>query len=160
MSLAGSRFSPESEALPSWGLRIRWNIFTAAFERRQMLVYDVPQTATAIAAVRNHRVFIAALLAAICGLRRGEIAAVRWRAVDLDKATLSVVQSAEQTQTGVRYKEPKRGRTRNVALSASIVAELKKWRAEQSQELLRLGVRLSGDTLICTTAAGGRYPAQ
>jgi len=123
-------------------------------ERRQMQVYDVSQTVKLFEAVRGHRVFIPVVLAAMCGLRRGEIAALRWKHIDLDKASLSVVQSAEQTRAGVRYTEPKRGRTRNVALSADLVAELRAWRAEQGRELLRLGVRPGRDTLICTTAAG------
>ena len=94
------------------------------------------------------------LLAAMCGLRRGEIAALRWRNVDLDKATLSVVQSAEQTRAGVRYTEPKRGRSRNVSLSANVVDELRSWRVQQAEEMLRLGIRPTSNTLICTTAAG------
>ena len=40
-------------------------------------------------------------------------------------AQLAVVQSAEQTKAGVRYKEPKSGRARTVALSATVVAELR-----------------------------------
>lgn len=123
-------------------------------EKRMMEVYNVPQTVDLIEAVRGHRVFIPVVLAAMCGLRRGEIAALRWRNVDLDRGTLAVVQGAEQTRAGVRYKEPKRGRTRNVSLSASVVEELRAWRARQAQELLRLGIRADGDTLICTTAAG------
>ena len=123
-------------------------------DRRAMQVYDVQQTVELIDAIRGHRVFIPVVLAAMCGLRRGEIAALRWRNVDLDKGTLSVTQSAEQTRAGVRYKEPKRGRGRNLALSPFVVIELRAWRTEQAQELLRLGVRASGDTLICTTAAG------
>ncbi len=90
----------------------------------------------------------------MCGLRRGEIAALRWRNVDLDKATLSVVQSAEQTRAGVRYTEPKRGRSRNVSLSANVVDELRSWRVQQAEEMLRLGIRPTSNTLICTTAAG------
>jgi integrase len=123
-------------------------------ERRQLNVLDMAQTLALIEALRGHRVFVPTVLAALCGLRRGEIAALRWKSIDLTPARLSVVQSAEQTRVGVRYKEPKRGRNRNVALSPAVVAELKAWRAKQAQELLRLGVRLNDDTLVCTTAAG------
>ena len=123
-------------------------------ERREMQVYDVPQTVDLIEAVRGKRVFVPVVMAAMCGLRRGEIAALRWRNVDLDKATLSVVQSAEQTRAGVRYTEPKRGRSRNVSLSAGVVDELRAWRTQQAQEMLRLGIRPTNNTLICTTAAG------
>jgi integrase len=123
-------------------------------DKQEMRVYDVPQTVDLIEAVRGKRVFIPVVLAAMCGLRRGEIAALRWRNLDLDKASMSVVQSAEQTSAGVRYTEPKHGRTRNVSLSASVVEELRAWRVTQAQEMLRLGVRPTADTLICTTAVG------
>jgi integrase len=112
------------------------------------------QAATLIEAVRGHRIFVPVVMAAMCGLRRGEIAALRWCHVDLDNGTLSVVQSAEQTRAGIRYAEPKRGRTRNVALSGNAVEELRAWRVQQAQELLRLGARATDETLICTTAAG------
>jgi integrase len=123
-------------------------------DRAPINTLDVPQTAALIDAVRGHRVFIPTLLAALCGLRRGEIAALRWRNVDLDKASLSIVQSAEQTRAGVRYKEPKSGRGRAVALSTTVIEELRAWRVQQAQEFLRLGIRPTEDTLICTTATG------
>ena len=43
-------------------------------EKREMKVYDVPQTVNLIDMVRGKRVFIPVVLAAMCGLRRGEIA--------------------------------------------------------------------------------------
>jgi integrase len=46
------------------------------------------------------------VLAALCGLRRGEITALRWKAVDLDSGQLAVVASTEQTDKGaIREKE-------------------------------------------------------
>ncbi len=63
------------------------------------------------------------LLAVLCGLRRGELAALRWRNVDLTTGQIAVVESAEETKSGVRYKEPKSGRARTVALSATMVEE-------------------------------------
>ena len=41
------------------------------------------------AARRGTSIFIPILLGVLCGLRRGEIAALRWRSVDLDTGTLS-----------------------------------------------------------------------
>ena len=122
--------------------------------RATMQTYDLPQTAELIEAVRGKRVFVPTILAVLCGLRRGEIAALRWRNVDLATAQLAVVQSAEQTKAGVRYKEPKSGRARTVALSATVVAELKAHRIAQVQELLRLGKRLSDDDFVTTRADG------
>jgi integrase len=72
---------------------------------------------------------IPVMLAALCGLRRGEICALRWKNVDLDGAQIAIVESAEQTAAGVRFKEPKTGRTRTVAISATIVDALREHHA-------------------------------
>jgi integrase len=123
-------------------------------EDSPMNTYDLAHTAELIETARGKRIFIPALIAVLCGLRRGEIAALRWRNVDLGAAQLAVVQSAEQTKAGVRYKEPKSGRARTIALSATVVAELKAHRIAQAQELLRAGRRLSDDDFVVAQADG------
>jgi integrase len=122
--------------------------------RAAMQTYDLEQTAELIEAARGRRVFIPTLLAVLGGLRRGEIAALRWRHVDLSTAHLAVVQSAEQTKAGVRYKEPKSGRGRTIALSATLVTELKAHRVRQAEELLQLGKRPSDDDFVVMQADG------
>jgi integrase len=46
-----------------------------------MQTYDLDQTAEMIEAARGDRVFMPAMLAVLCGMRRGEVAALRWRNV-------------------------------------------------------------------------------
>jgi integrase len=123
-------------------------------EHKPMRTYDLAQTAELLAAMRGTRFFIPVVLAVLCGLRRGEIAALRWGQVDLDKGQLAVIQSAEQTRAGVRYKEPKSGRTRTVALSAIVIEELRAHRIKQAQELLRLGLRATDATFVCAREDG------
>lgn len=122
--------------------------------RVAMQTYDLEQTAELIEAARGRRVFIPTILAVLCGLRRGEIAALRWRDVDLGAAQLAVVRSAEQTKAGVRYKEPKSGHGRTIALSATLVTELRAHRIQQAEELLRFGKRLSDDDFVVTQPDG------
>lgn len=110
-------------------------------ERASMNTYDMADTARILEAARGSRMFTPVLLALLCGLRRGEIAALRWRSVDLEAAQLSVVESAEQTRTGVRYKAPKSGRGRSVALPSTVVEELRSHRVMQVQELLKGSAR-------------------
>lgn len=95
-------------------------------------------------------------VAVTCGLRRGEILALRWRHLDLgdNRRQMSIEESAEQTDDGVRYKEPKSGRARTVALSASTVAELKAHRTRQAEEQLRLGLRPNGDSFVVAQVDG------
>jgi integrase len=50
---------------------------------------------------------------------------------------LAVAESAEQTKDGVRYKPPKSGRGRSVALSPTAIAELREHRKRQGDQLLR-----------------------
>jgi integrase len=58
-------------------------------------------------------------------------------------------ESAEQTAAGIRYKSPKSGRGRTVALSSMVTSELRQHRLSQAEELLRLGVRQSDATFVC-----------
>jgi integrase len=120
----------------------------------KMHVHDVAQTVDLLEALRDNRLFPAVLLAALCGLRRGEIAALRWGQVDLNAGSLAVVQSAEQTKTTVRYKEPKTGRARTVALSTMTVEELRAHRLRQAEELLQLGIRVTDETFVVARADG------
>lgn len=122
--------------------------------RAPMQTYDLDQTAELIEAMRPTRMFVPTLLAVLCGMRRGEIAALTWKNVDLVNGELSVVVSAEQIKTQVRYKLPKSGKGRIIALSASLVDELRAHRLRQAEELLRFGVRLVDDTFVVAQMDG------
>lgn len=123
-------------------------------ERHEMKVWDVAQITTALELSRSWTVHMPVVLAVFCGLRRGEIAALRWRHVDFTRAQLSIVESAEQTKVGVRYKRPKNGKGRTVALPAMVMTELRAHRLRQAQELLQIGVRLTDDSFVCTRRDG------
>src|SRR4051794_22782603 len=117
-------------------------------ERATMTTYDLRQTGELIEAMRSTGLFVPTLLAVLLGLRRGEIAALRWRSVDLDAGQVAVVESAEQMNGTVRLKPPKNGRARTVALAQTIVEELRAHRLRQAEELLKLGIRVSRDHFV------------
>jgi integrase len=112
-------------------------------ERKRLPTFDTGKTAAAIEALRPSRMFIPALLGLMCGIRRGEIAALRWEAIDLDRGTLAIVTSTEQTKADCREKETKNSQNRTIALSAVMVEELRQHRLRQAEELLRVGIRQS-----------------
>ncbi len=75
-------------------------------------------------------------------------------AAQIATASADAIESAEQTAAGVRYKSPKPGRSRTVALSATVVEEL----ASGRRKLLRLGVRTSDTTFVYTKEDGEPVP--
>jgi integrase len=87
-------------------------------------------------------------------MRRGEILALRWKRVDLDRGTVSVVESLEQTNAGLRFKPTKTERPRSVTLPHFAREELRRHRQEQAQTLAEFGVRQTGETLVCARQDG------
>jgi integrase len=126
-------------------------------ERHKLTTYSFAQAAAALEALRGSWLHVPALLGLMCGMRRGEIAALRWGAVDLDKGRLMVMQSAEQTRAGVRFKEPKSGQSRAIALSPVVVAELRAHRVHQMEMHLRLGMRMNVESFVVARADGVPY---
>jgi integrase len=122
-------------------------------ERVTLKTYDLSQTVELLDAMRGTKMFARQCWLCCVDCDEGKCA-LRWRHVNLDDGQLSVAESAEQTQTGVRYKEPKSGRGRTVALSTTVIEELRQHRIRQAQELLKFGVRLTNDTMIVSQADG------
>jgi integrase len=123
-------------------------------ERQQMRTLDADATVALIEAARGTNMFMPILLGVLCGLRRGEVTALRWRSVDLDRSQLSVTASTEQTAKGVREKETKSGKGRTVALPTLVLEELRTHRIGQAETLLQLGVRLTDDHHVIARADG------
>jgi integrase len=59
------------------------------------------------AALRGRAFYPLAVVALGTGMRRGELCALRWQDVDLDRGVISVERSLEQTRKGLRFKSPK-----------------------------------------------------
>lgn len=116
---------------------------------REMNVLTQEQTADLIEAVRGTALYIPVLLAATTGMRRGEVAALRWRNVDLDGASLAVVQSLEETKEGLNFKSPKTARSRRqISLPSITVERLRQHKTEQARRRLRMGTGYTDNDLV------------
>jgi integrase len=122
--------------------------------KKLLKTYDMPEVGRLIALLQEQRIYVPSFLSAMTGMRRGEVAAVRWKWVDLEAGTLTVVESVEQTNNAVAIKPPKNNRARVIALGPTIAAVLRAHRATQAEELLKLGIRPSGETLVCAHPDG------
>ena len=123
-------------------------------ERKAMVTLSPEETAQLLESIKDTGAYWPVLIALATGMRRGEVLALRWKNVDLSRGTLSVMQSLEQTKNGLRFKETKSSQNRAIALPAYAIEELRRHKREQAEDLLKVGVRQSGETLTCCNAFG------
>jgi integrase len=120
-------------------------------KRAEMQVWTPEQLRTFLAGLRDDRLFALWMLAATTGLRRGELAGVRWMDVDLDAGRLAVRAPRVVTDDGIHTSEPKTARGRRVvSLDASTVAALKDWKAAQEKERQVVGSGYTDSGLVFT----------
>jgi integrase len=119
-------------------------------ERKEMVTLSADESHFFLETIKESRTYWPVLVALATGMRRGEILALRWKNIDLNRGIVRVVQSLEQTKTGVRFKDTKTGRDRAITLPAFAVDELCRLKCSQAEELLKLGIRQTGETLaVC-----------
>lgn len=121
--------------------------------RKQSRAYDPEKLRALLTGLEEDQLELAVFVrvAAITGCRRGEVAALRWPAVDLAGATIRVEASLTEGEDGWVEKSTKTDRERPVAIDARTVALLERWRAELEGRLLSLG--------LAADPAGWVFPA-
>lgn len=80
------------------------------------------------------------LLAVSTGMRQGELLALRWTNVDLERGTLQVRGTMQPTPDGLRISQPKtKASKRRLQLAPLATDALRKHKSEQNGERLKLG---------------------
>jgi integrase len=106
--------------------------------------------------VQDDRLFPLWRLAATTGMRRGELAGLTWRALDLDGVRLSVEQQLVPTRGGVSFGPPKSSRSlRTIALDEETVRILRKHREAQLLERAFAGEAYADLDLVFADELGG-----
>jgi integrase len=96
------------------------------------------------------------VLALTTGMRLGELLAVKWRDVDLDRASLQVRATLQHTDEGFSFFQPKTRRSRrHITLTRGAVEALRRHRARQAEERLLAGTAWWDLGLVFTNTEGG-----
>jgi integrase len=141
-----------------WGYLVR-NVAEAADPPKgksaEMRVWSPDQLRAFLEHVREDHLYAFWLLIATTGMRRGELAGLRWADVDLDAGRLSVRQPRVVVANQPQASEPKttRGR-RSLALDPVTVSALRRHRARQLEHKLAVGARYQDSGLVFTWLDG------
>ncbi|MNX80763.1 putative prophage phiRv2 integrase [compost metagenome] len=177
----GGRFDGSSKPLGSativYNYRVLRSIFSKAVEWKvikenpmsgvkkpkeddvkEMEVYDEKEIADLFRALETEPLHISVfiMLAITTGMRRGEMAGLEWKHIDLKEGTLSIEQTIPKLKNGMPViKGPKNKKSvRKIALSASLVEELRAYYTEWRKNRLKHADKWRGGTqefLFCRT---------
>jgi integrase len=141
-----------------WGLLVRNPALYAAAptpRRIQLRTWTAGELGRFLACVRADRLYAAWQLAALTGMRRGEILGLRWGDLDLDAGWLAVRQTLVVVNNHPQVSEPKtaRGR-RRIALDPGSVAALRAHHKAQAVERLAAGPAWPSSDLVFTRRDG------
>jgi integrase len=118
-------------------------------------IADGDQPRRFLEAAKGERLEALLVLAITTGMRRGELLALRWKDVDLDRGVLAVTGSLQgETRPTLSIATPKSGKSRTVALGTIAVSALREHRKRQAQEQLLVGSEWRDRGLVFSTDFG------
>ncbi len=131
-----------------------------AVGHRSVDTYTEGEVATFLASIVDDRLAHAWELA-LCGLRRGELAGLRWADIDLDGKSLSVVNNRVDAAGHAVENDPKSATSRrSLPLPDRLVAVLKAAKVRQAAERLALGSAYRSGEYVISNEVGDPYHPQ
>jgi integrase len=124
-----------------------------------VIVKDVPAF---IELLRGHRLFVPAMISLFTGMRLGEVLALRWGRVGIDRKVIEVREALEETKVhGIRFKVPKsKAGRRDITLPDLLVETLREFRKEQLEMRIKLGAGKLADNALLFAGIDGGLPSQ
>lgn len=107
---------------------------------------------------RDPRLAAFLMLAALTGMRRGELCALRWSEVDLERGQLEVSRSIVVVDGGVAFKSTKTDRSRLIALDEVAIAVLLRHRAGFDARAAETRAEVVDDPFVFSPEFDGSIP--
>jgi len=135
------------------------NVESPLVEDREDVAFDGERVRRLLNAAKGSEIEAAVMAAIGTGLRRGELCALRWGDVDLDKAMLRVRQSAALLDGRIITKAPKtKGSRRDVSMPDFVVTALRVHREHQEERHRFLGIgNRGGEDVVFDRYDGSRW---
>jgi len=145
---------------------VKENVFadvpSPAAERRDMASLSEKQVRLVLEAAKETRLEIPVVVAALTGLRRSELLALRWgTSLDFERGLLSVNETLEQSRRyGLRFKRKMKTKSsrRVIPLAADLVEMLKAHKDKQDDRRRRLGLAWTANDLVFCNEDGSPWP--
>lgn len=142
-----------------WGLVSRNVVKLVApprMERHEVRFLDIEQANTLLQAARGHHLETLILLAVTTGMRRGEMLALRWSDIDLERGTLSINRSVNYVpiyhfvESGPKTKSGRR----QIMLPDVVIIALKEHHMLQDNAILKAGSKWQENNLVFPNTYG------
>ena len=127
-------------------------------QKPKIEVYDEAEVKEVLEAARDSDIYLMVLLLLAVGMRRGELAALRWDNVDLENKQLKICENRVNGDGSIITKTPKTASgIRTVSIGDDVVAELRKARVKYLEDKLRFGAGFHDLGYIIRKADGTPY---
>lgn len=123
-------------------------------DRPEMKAWTAEQARTFLEACEGERLLPVYDLALNTGMRRGELAGLRWEDIDLERRTVAVRRNRVLVNFAVHNGTPKNSKARAVDIDEETVAMLKRWRRQQLEERMAWGSSWSDTGYVFTYEDG------
>jgi integrase len=148
---------------------VRWNLVAAnpasavrvpKVEAREMSVWTAEEGGRFLRSVADDRLAALWTLALHTGLRRGELAGLRWSDVDLREGTVTIAQQRTTASYQVVVSAPKAKSHRQLLLAPHTVAALERHRKQERVERIGLGPAWQDSGYVFVDELGAPYHPQ
>ena len=131
---------------------------SSATKAPEMKYWTPTELRTFLGSIEGHHHYPLLRLAAMTGMRRGELCGLRWADMDLDAGTISIQKSIVTVDGVAVAGEVKTKRSRRVLdIDEATLAVIRRWRATQLEQRLMIGAGWSDTGLVFTDPTGSGW---